>query len=186
MPIKVVTEIENVNIDLLKPMPNNSRRHSDEQVKKIATSIKKFGFDQPILVLKGKKWIVAGEGRYKAAKLLGLKKVPIIYTTLDELSARLRNIADNKLHDLSDFDPEALLANIQFLDEHNADLSLTAFENSEIEKLIHGADEAVAEPDAAIPDQQFSVIVDFENENDQQAFFEEMDARGLKVKLLTL
>lgn len=61
----------------LIPYANNARTHSEEQVNQIASSIKEFGFNNPILVDE-QGGVIAGHGRLKAAKKLGLKVVPTI------------------------------------------------------------------------------------------------------------
>jgi ParB-like chromosome segregation protein Spo0J len=69
-----------VAIGDLIPDPNNPRKHGRAQVSAIARSIEAFGFNAPILVDKNNK-IVAGHGRYEAAMLLGIDKVPVICLT---------------------------------------------------------------------------------------------------------
>ena len=64
----------------LIPYARNSRTHSDEQVTKIAASIKEFGFLNPVIV-DGENGIIAGHGRVMAAKKLGLDEVPVIEAT---------------------------------------------------------------------------------------------------------
>jgi ParB/RepB/Spo0J family partition protein len=93
-----------VAIGDLTPDPQNPRKHGRAQISAIARSIESFGFNAPILVDKNNK-IVAGHGRYEAAKLLGLDKVPIV--SLDHLTptqAKAYLLADNKLTDRSTWD----------------------------------------------------------------------------------
>ena len=61
----------------LIPYARNSRTHSEVQVNKIASSIKEFGFLNPILIDKDN-GIIAGHGRVMAAQKLGLKEVPVL------------------------------------------------------------------------------------------------------------
>ena len=70
-------KIVDLPIALLIPYVNNSRTHSKEQIATIASSIKEFGFNDPIAIdlLNG---IIAGHGRLEAAKLLGMSEVPTI------------------------------------------------------------------------------------------------------------
>jgi ParB/RepB/Spo0J family partition protein len=70
-------------IDDLKPDPRNPRRHPREQIWAIARSIEAFGFNAPILINTNNQ-IIAGHGRYEAAKLLGIARVPVI--RLDHLT----------------------------------------------------------------------------------------------------
>ena len=70
-------KIELIDLEKLVPYELNSKIHDDAQVKKIAESIKQFGWDQPIVVDKDMV-IIKGHGRSLAAKLLGVKQVPVL------------------------------------------------------------------------------------------------------------
>ena len=65
------------DINGLIPYVNNSRTHSDEQVKQVAASIREFGFTNPVLIDENST-VIAGHGRIMAANLLGLAQVPTI------------------------------------------------------------------------------------------------------------
>ena len=64
-------------IDSITPDPNNPRKHTREQISALALSIRTYDFTAPILV-DDRDQIVAGHGRHEAAKLNGLKEVPVI------------------------------------------------------------------------------------------------------------
>jgi ParB-like chromosome segregation protein Spo0J len=66
---------EILRLDRLKPDPLNPRKHSRAQIRAIARSIDAFGFNAPILIDRNKQ-IVAGHGRYEAAKLNERAEVP--------------------------------------------------------------------------------------------------------------
>jgi hypothetical protein len=66
-----------VSIDQLTPYKGNARTHSKKQIEQIAASIRKFGFNNPVLVADNGQ-IIAGHGRVEAAKLLGLGAVPTL------------------------------------------------------------------------------------------------------------
>lgn len=70
-------QIEYVNIDAIHLNPKNPRLHSKAQIQQIAKSIKRFGWNIPIAADRNG-MILAGNGRYDAAKLLGLKEIPIV------------------------------------------------------------------------------------------------------------
>src|SRR5690348_13074743 len=65
------------SLSALKPHPQNARTHSKKQIRQIADSIKEFGFNAPILV-DSENTIIAGHGRQRAAKLLGVDRVPTV------------------------------------------------------------------------------------------------------------
>src|SRR6476469_6530179 len=93
-----------VAIGDLIPDHHNPRKHGRAQISAIARSIDAFGFNAPILVDKNNK-IVAGHGRYEAAMLLGLDKVPaILLDHLTPTQAKAYTLADNKLTDRSTWD----------------------------------------------------------------------------------
>ena len=128
--------IEKWALNRLKPYSKNARVHSVDQVDQIAKSIERFGFVNPILV-SGAGDVIAGHGRIMAAKKMGLPEVPVIvldYLSEDERRALI--IADNKIHDNSHFDFGLLREELLELDHMNSDVSLTGFDDGELEDLM--------------------------------------------------
>jgi len=122
----------------LIPYAGNARQHGPKQIAKLATSIRRFGLNQPILLAEDLT-IIAGHGRVLAAKSLGLEVVPTI--TLKHLSPTERRaylIADNRLAELSTWSIEALAAELQDLSalDLDFDLEITGFEGAELDRLI--------------------------------------------------
>lgn len=129
------TTIKKISVNDLIPYINNSRTHSDEQVLQIASSIKEFGFLNPIIV-DGSNGIIAGHGRVMAAKKLGLDEVPCIDAShLSEAQKKAYIIADNKLALNAGWDDEILRIELNILDELDFDLSLTGFSDEELQAL---------------------------------------------------
>ena len=117
-------EIQYIATDKLIPYINNSRTHSESQVKQIAASIREFGFTNPILIDE-KGTIIAGHGRLVAAELLNIDEVPTI--TLEGLTEAQRKayvIADNKLALNSGWDDELLKIEIETLKNLDFDLDI--------------------------------------------------------------
>lgn len=103
----LIMDIRNVNIKELKPYEKNPRRN-DEAVKFVASSIKEFGFKVPIIVDKDMV-IIAGHTRYKAAKKLKLKEVPVIMADdLTDEQVKAFRLADNKVAERSEWDFDLL------------------------------------------------------------------------------
>jgi ParB-like nuclease domain len=101
----------------LKPDPSNPRKHGREQIRAIARSIAAFGFNAPILIDRNKQ-IVAGHGRYEAAKLNQCAEVPVVWLEhLTETQARAYMLADNKFTDRSSWDDAALAVHLKELSE---------------------------------------------------------------------
>ena len=129
-------KIEYKNTDSLIPYVNNSRTHSDEQVTQVASSIKEFGFTNPILIDE-QGGIIAGHGRLMAAKKLGLEQVPTITLVgLSEAQRKAYIIADNKLAENSEFDLDILASEIERLKELEFDIDLLGFDEDELADLL--------------------------------------------------
>lgn len=128
-------QIELLQIEKLIPYANNAR-NNEKAVDKVAASIKEFGFRNPIIIDKNNE-IIAGHTRLLAAKKLGLKEVPTIRA--DDLTAeqvKAFRIADNKTAEYSEWNFELLAQELEELKLADYDLSLTAFDLSECEKLL--------------------------------------------------
>ena len=112
----------------LKPYENNARTHSDEQIGQIAASIQEFGFLNPILCDPDGN-IIAGHGRYMAAKQLGLETVPCLQIEgLTDEQRRAYILADNRLTELGGWDMDMVKMELEDLDAEGFDISLTGFE----------------------------------------------------------
>lgn len=108
-------KVESWDVEKLIPYENNVKIHDEKQVKKIAESIKRFGWDQPIVVDKDGV-IIKGHGRRLAALKLGLKTVPVLVRsdlTPDEVNAA--RVADNRVA-MGDIDTELLQKELALID----------------------------------------------------------------------
>lgn len=121
--------------DSLIPYARNSRTHSDEQVSKIAASIKEFGFLNPVII-DGDNGIIAGHGRVLAAQKLKMAELPVIEAKhLTEAQKRAYVIADNRLALDAGWDDEMLRVEFAELTDLDFDLNLTGFTPDEIAAL---------------------------------------------------
>ncbi len=120
----------------LIPYVNNSRTHSEQQVQQVASSIKEFGFTNPILIDE-QDGIIAGHGRLLAAQKLKLDEVPTI--TLEGLTEAQRKayvIADNQLALNADWDIDALKVEVDRLTELDFDIDLLGFDDDFLSSLL--------------------------------------------------
>lgn len=125
-------KIEYKKIEDLIPYVNNTRTHNENQVMQIASSIKEFGWTNPIL-LDGENGIIAGHGRLMAAKKLNETEVPTIQLHgLSESQKKAYIIADNKLALNAGWDDELLKLELAGLKDAGYDLSLTGFNADEL------------------------------------------------------
>jgi hypothetical protein len=128
--------VEHWPLDRLRHYARNPRTHSDAQVAQIAASIVEFGWTNPVLVASDGT-VIAGHGRLEAARRLGLDAVPVV--VLDHLSEAQRRayvIADNKLALNAGWNEELLAAELHALNGDGFDLSLTGFDEAELDRLM--------------------------------------------------
>lgn len=110
-----IGEIQEVSVDKIKPYENNAKIHGEEQVKKIAESIKEFGFLTPCLIDKDYN-LIAGHGRVMAVKMLGMDTVPCLFIEgLTEAQRRAYILADNKLTELGGWNLDIVFDEIEEL-----------------------------------------------------------------------
>jgi len=157
-----------VDIDGLKPWQSNPRKN-DHAVPDVAASIERFGFASPIIA-NASGQVIAGHTRLKAARYLGLDKVPVRYMDLDETESKLLALADNKVAEIADWDDGALADVVRILDAEGADLEGLGWDNDEIGAMIDGVpDEPI------IADVEFSEFIDEANNYVVLTFKSEMD-----------
>lgn len=88
-------QISTININQIKPYKNNPKLHNKKQIAQIVSSIKEFGFVNPILIDENGE-IIAGHGRYMAAQSMNMTNVPVIVLShLSDAQKRMYRIADN-------------------------------------------------------------------------------------------
>lgn len=166
-------KVQNVSIDTIKPYENNPR-DNDGGVDAVANSIKEFGWQQPIVVDKDYV-IVAGHTRYKAAKKLGLKEVPVVVASnLTDEQVRAYRLADNKTSELTTWDTDLL--DDELNDILNIDMSNFGFENGEADvDDIDLSDEI---------EERFELKVECQSENELSQLFDRLSKDGYKCDIL--
>lgn len=129
------------------PYENNPRLN-DDAVAAVATSIREFGFRQPIVVDKDNV-IIAGHTRYKAAMQLGLKKVPVhVATDLTPEQIKAYRIADNRTGELAEWNYDLLPIELGELQACDYDLGLLGFGEDDLAKLLDpGVKDGLTDPD---------------------------------------
>ncbi len=126
-------EIEIWPVAKLVPYERNARTHSDAQLDQIASSIREFGFTNPILVA-GDAGILAGHGRLAAAKRMGLTDVPVIVLDhMNDAQRRAYVLADNKLALNEGWDEALLSEELQYLQDDGFDVGIIGFSDDELE-----------------------------------------------------
>lgn len=176
-------KIEYLPIDELKPFADNPRQHSERNINDIKRSIARFGWTNPILVRREDNMVIAGHGRIEAAKIEGLKQVPVIYLDMSANDAKLYSIADNRTAETSEWNLPALDDLIQELDAlPDIDLRDTGFELEELDRMHLGptVNDMEKQPTA----DEYLIIVECDSEDQQTEIFTSLDSQGYKCRVL--
>ena len=141
---KTTTQMQLVEISKLIPYINNARTHSKEQITKLRSSLREFGFINPVII-DNEYNVIAGHGRIEAAKQENITEVPCVFVEyLTPAQKRAYIIADNRMAMDAGWDEELLKIEIEALQAEAFDIDLTGFEEKEIADLFD-IDEEVQE-----------------------------------------
>ena len=134
--MKTTTEMKLVPITKLVPYVNNARTHSPAQINKLRSSLREFGFINPVIIDRDY-GVIAGHGRILAAKEEGITEVPCVFADhLTEAQKKAYIIADNRTAMDAGWDEELLRVEIEALQAADFDPLLTGFDEKELSKLF--------------------------------------------------
>lgn len=130
--MNTTSEMQLVPIDKLIPYVNNARTHSPEQLNKLRSSLREFGFINPVIIDRDFN-VIAGHGRILAAKAEGISDVPCVFVDyLTPAQKKAYIIADNRMALDAGWDEEMLKVEIEALQAEDFDLGLTGFDEKEL------------------------------------------------------
>ena len=146
--MKTTTELQLVPITKLVPYVNNARTHSPEQIMKLRSSLREFGFINPVIIDRDY-GVIAGHGRILAAKEEGITEVPCVFADhLTEAQKKAYIIADNRMAMDAGWDEELLRVEIEALQAEDFDPLLTGFDAAELDELFaDGSEKDVKDDD---------------------------------------
>ena len=140
-------DMELVSISKLVPYVNNARTHSPEQINKLRSSLREFGFINPVIIDRNY-GIIAGHGRVIAAREEGITEVPCVFVDhLTDSQKKAYILADNRMALDAGWDEELLRVEIESLQAENFDVGLTGFDDKEIADLFKTENEQVEDDD---------------------------------------
>ena len=140
-------EITMVSVDELKPHPKNPNSHSKEQIKRLAQILEYQGWRYPIKVSVNTGYITSGHGRLEAARLLGLKQVPVSFQEyVDEDQEYADIVADNAIASWSELDFSAINEELATFSP-DFDIDLLGIDGFKIDAAEKGMGDADAIPE---------------------------------------
>ena len=144
---KTTTEMQLVAVSKLIPYVNNARTHSAEQIMKLRSSLREFGFINPVIIDREFN-VIAGHGRILAAKEEGILEVPCVFVDyLTEAQKKAYILADNRMAMDAGWDEELLRVEIESLQGEDFDVSLTGFDEKELADLFGSDTDSDAKDD---------------------------------------
>lgn len=172
----------------LKLDPQNARTHDEANIAAIAASLKQYGQLKPIVAQRRTGEILAGNGALLAARKLGWSHLAVVWGKLDAAAGRGFSVADNRTAELAGWDTELLLAQIDLIAQDTPDLA-AAWQLAELKASLDQSapkDEKDQEQSAQSAPEEYQVVVECENEDQQKAVYEQLQREGRKCRLLTL
>ena len=125
-----------VSIDKLVPYINNARTHTPEQINKLRSSLREFGFVNPLIIDRSYN-VIAGHGRLEGAKAEGYTEVPCVFVDeMTEAQKKAYIIADNRYAEDAGWDDDLLRVEMESLQEMGFDIAMTGFDEKEIASLF--------------------------------------------------
>ncbi len=137
---KTTTEMQLVAVSKLVPYVNNARTHNAQQITKLRSSLREFGFINPVIIDREYN-VIAGHGRILAAKEEGIEDVPCVFVDyLTPAQKKAYILADNRMAMDAGWDEELLRVEIEALQAESFDVGLTGFDEKDIAELFAGED----------------------------------------------
>lgn len=144
---KTTTEMQLVAVSKLVPYVNNARTHNAQQITKLRSSLREFGFINPVIIDREYN-VIAGHGRILAAKEEDIEEVPCVFVDyLTPAQKKAYILADNRMAMDAGWDEELLRVEIEALQAESFDVGLTGFDEKDIAELFAGEDGDAQEDD---------------------------------------
>lgn len=160
-----VNKIESIYLQDLKPYEKNPRKHG-KGIDELVKSITENGFTNPIQIDQNNR-IIAGHGRYQAAKRLGLSTVPCVRIEVTEQEYHKLLLSDNKIAELSKWDNGLLQETMLILGDLK-DMEIPGFSLDDVDKIFgHKHNDVSATPEAAADFGESGVVT--ESSSDDRA-----------------
>lgn len=173
-------KIEKVPLESLHEDPANARKHGEHNLQTILGSLKEFGYVEPIIVQKSSGKVIGGNGRLAVLRKMGVKTVDAVMLDINDQKATALGIALNRSAELAEWNMDALQASLDSLKSSGFEISTIGFD--EIPGM--GKPEEEKQRVSEGP-QEFIVIVNCTDEQQQQEIFERLSQEGLLCKVMS-
>lgn len=173
-------DIEVLPVSSLTIDPSNARKHDDKNLQSIQASLDRFGQQKPIVV-DISNTVRAGSGTLEAARRLGWETIQCVRSELQGSEATAYAIADNRTTDLSHFDNDILLAQLNGLDYELA--RCAGYDDADLAALASMDDEPPMDDDDDGAAESYNVTVRCSDSDEQHEVYDRLKDQGYDVKI---
>lgn len=138
-------QLDWIALDTLRPLEQNARVHSEEQLSLLAESLRRYGVYRPLVVHRETRQILAGNGLYEAARRVGYQQLPVLWFDGSLEEGLSLSLTDNRLGELSDWDYSALAVLSRAIEE----ASVPLVSDAEFMDILAGLTQTVSELSSA-------------------------------------
>lgn len=166
----------------IHPYARNARRHSAAQIEQLRASFRRFGWTMPLLVREDGT-LIAGHGRFEAAKLEGFTEMPVIVATgWSDEQCRAYALADNKLAETSEWDQDLLSLELTELSASGSDLGVIGFSEKELARLMPSSEPSANAP--VVIDAAYQILIECKGEGEQLDILARLQRDGINCRAL--
>jgi ParB-like chromosome segregation protein Spo0J len=161
-------------------------RSNREAIGAVKESIRQFGWRQPIVV-DSENVIVVGDTRWRAARALRMEQVPVhVATDLSDAQIQAYRIADNRLHEIAEWDAEALAEELNELEGAKFDLDILGFTEKELNAALRGDEPRLPKSKGGEVDlgAQYQILIECADETEQVQILERLKADKINCRAL--
>lgn len=177
-------KIEKKNISELIIDPFNARSHSEENLRAIKFSLRKFGQQKPIVIDRSGV-VIAGNGTLEAAISLGWKQIDCVSSKLTGSKRKAFAISDNRTSELAEWDKDVLGKQLQELREENWQLDELGFNTKDFFSKYEESDEFENDcenEEVSGREEKFLLEIEFLNRAEAKVYYEKLLRKGLIVR----
>jgi hypothetical protein len=174
-------EIKVIPIDDLQLDPNNARKHSERNIDSICKSLAQFGQRKPIVITKDLT-VIAGNGTVEAARKIGWKGLNAVCVPddWDEDTIKAYALADNRTAELASWNGDILIEQLKELVLNDWNVNDFGFKDFDLK------DPQSPDTDSKFIAEQYEVVIQCEDENEQTALLLRLSQEGLRVRAIVI
>ena len=174
-------EIKVVEVSSIIPNPKNMNKHSPEQIQKLCDLIKHNGFREPLIISNRSGFLICGHGRLEAAKILGMKKIPVIFQDFENEAEEYQfAVSHNAIASWSELDRDLIFEELKNFPEIEIENLALNFDFSKLDAVLDSEDDDNDGPEEK--SKKYLLEVQLHNELDLRDLYDDLISKGFMVR----